>query len=705
MPFCNICKFQVFDGSVSTCPNCGAPMENAGGNEESVEQTSSSINNQYGNGNQDPTAAECRADEDDLQICDPGDLLCAEQYGGEPARESRPIGQTEPQMPSPVNDEDGNDEEPEKPESSRLKKLSDEQVNNIRSKLINGEDSEYVSAQDASSIIHDLSRAHDGPALQRNNSESNSNDSQKSMSEPMPPVHNQVSSTSDSTGLLPTPTAAPMRKIAYFHKNFIQLTGSVYPTSGEEMTIDDRHYLLKQKKIKPQYTIGVFSVLVALLLFIIGKQFISPTLPGSGSIIGVILDDGGRPIATGVEISLPESGKKVTSDAIGFFKFDNVPTGVYVVQYSLPDGRIGSEKISVANEDVSILSLSADEAVARFSAGTDAESQETRTNSVHRQETGRNMPPIPEEQKQQAEQQSNAKKEYSSLKLNANVDEAKLTINGEVLGAGNMTYKKLGPGEHKAKVSKTGYKAWTGTVTLKPNETYSLSVNLEKLSTESDEPVYSAEDFYQSGRTMLADGDIDAAVQDLSEAIRIKPAMADAYISRAEAYTLARKTKLAEADFIRAGEIYDSQKRTESALGCFNRALEIDDQSVAAYLNRGDLYRRMDYRENALEDFQNAVKYDKENPRANFELGKMYFSVGNYKDADKRLRKARDLDPRNPEVYHYLMLNYFARDDFGKVKETYGNFKQTASEDQQQAFKENPKFDAILRIVGEYERP
>jgi tetratricopeptide (TPR) repeat protein len=492
-----------------------------------------------------------------------------------------------------------------------------------------------------------------------------------------------------------------MRKVAYFHKNFIQLTGSVYPVSGEELVIDDRHYLLKPKIIKPQYAIAVFSALVVILMFVIGGQLISPTLPGNGSVIGIILDEDGQPLLSGAEISLPESGKKIISDAIGFFRFDNVATGVYVIQYTLPDGRIGTENISVADDEITLLSLATDNAVEQYSSLSASSQSNPRTPGT----TTRKMPPVPKEKKEQASRKTKPAKEYSALRLQANIDGAKLIVNGQVLGAGNLTYKKLAPGKHKAKVTKDGYKAWSGSIRLQPNDTYTLSVNLEKIGAVAEETTYSAEDFYQSGQSMLSEGNIESAIRDFSEAINIKPSMADAYFGRAEANLAVGKTKLAETDLIRAGEIYTSQKRNESALDAFDKALDINNKSVAALLNRGDLYRRMEFQDNALQDYKDAVKYDKNSFRANFELGKMYFAMSKNKDADKRLRQAQEINPRSPEVYHYLMLNYFARDDFNKVKKTYGDFKSNVSDDHKQDFKENPRFDAILRIVGEYERP
>jgi Flp pilus assembly protein TadD len=122
-------------------------------------------------------------------------------------------------------------------------------------------------------------------------------------------------------------------------------------------------------------------------------------------------------------------------------------------------------------------------------------------------------------------------------------------------------------------------------------------------------------------------------------------------------------------------------------------------------LARGGLFQLRDDRTNALADYERVLKLDKDNFQANLELGKIYLAAGQNKDADKRLRKAQELNPNAPEVYHLLMLNYFARDDFAKVKKTYADFCLNVPGDQIEAFKADPKYDALLRIIGEYQRP
>ena len=163
------------------------------------------------------------------------------------------------------------------------------------------------------------------------------------------------------------------------------------------------------------------------------------------------------------------------------------------------------------------------------------------------------------------------------MKLNANLEDAKLTVDGEILGVGNLVYKKLAAGSHTVSVNRDGYVAWKGTIQLKANETYTLAVNLEQAGTASTpQPSFAAEDFYQSGKTQLDAGNAAAAVDDFTEAINLKPGMADAYLGRGEAYSQTGNQAAAESDFVKAGEIYITQKRYQTAQDLFTKVIEAE---------------------------------------------------------------------------------------------------------------------------------
>jgi tetratricopeptide (TPR) repeat protein len=725
LPSCTICRYEVADDSATVCPNCGAPIQHADSSADRIEQASpfsrseSKTEPPTSDGVSSPTSPVPSGDEDSLEICDPGEFLGAQKSTADSPAGPEEGGPDESgMMPgnAPTRNADretgaADGEDMPSPKSPGIQKLSEEQINNIRSSMMKreGSDSEFATPEDASMILHNLRKSGDGPAMERQHEDSEPPPVSSSQSVPEP-VESNLPETDTPPEAKPDPPrgvkTTPIRNIAYFHKNFIQLTGNVHPVAGEELRIDERAWVLRPKRIKPQYTITAFAILAAIFLFIIGKQFISPTVPGSGSIVGLILDNSGRPLAKGLQLRIPEIGKTAVSDAAGFFRFDGVETGTYIVEFTLPDGRVGQENVSVAANELTTVSMSTADAVVK----SVAEVSSTSSTRQHKGSVTGRSPQASRSTDNVAETAStggavSAKMEYSDLRLRANVDNAKLIVNGQTLGRGNTTFRKLMPGTHSAKVVKDGYQTWKGKVNLKPGETYTLAVTLKKAETKSAEPEYTAEDFYQSGATMLAKGDAKSAIRDLTQAIKMDPSMADAYYKRAKANLQESKTILAESDYVRAGEIYRTQKRMSTSLDAFNRAIDINPKSVPALINRGDIYMQQDNKSAAMDDYHAAVNGDKDNFQANFKLGKAYFALGKYKDADKRLRKARDLDPSVPEVYHYLMLNYFARDDFKDVKKTYSDFKQSVNPNAVQAFKGNPRYDAILRVIGEYDSP
>ncbi|MEZ5359172.1 MAG: PEGA domain-containing protein [Candidatus Zixiibacteriota bacterium] len=730
MSVCSICRFQIVDNSTTVCPNCGAPIE-AKKDDEEYESSDNALSSDNAT-DYDPGYSSVPApDEDSIQICNPGDMLYQDNAAPEPPRPapqeeesdyaSQPIGDSTAMPPEPEIE----DELP--PENTgALKKLSEEQINDIRSNLMNPAD-DVARPADAAQIIHgfdgynkpDSDHQEDRETEDTRDSSENSSAQAGSLAAAAaPPAFLYDSGSADGKNQSPDDqsqsfeTSPQVRRVAYFHKNFIQLTGPYMPATGEELNIGDHHYLLKPKKIKTQYTYAAFAVLLVLVLFLIGKQFISPTMPGQGTIIGMILDEQNNPYINGIEIRIPEIGKKVMTDAQGFFHFEDVQPGIYRLSYTLGDGTVINESISVVDGQITMLSVGGDD-IEQYAA------QDTKPAPARN--TYAQTPSQPTQQKQSnttAKQndepkQKPAEKQYANVKLNANVSDAKLMMSGEVLGSGNLTYRKLAPGKHKVMVSKDGYTPWKGTITLKENDTYALNVNLEKISQASTkqsqpkqkEPTYSANDFFESGRAMFTDGNAQAAVGDFTEAIRLDPSMADAYVGRAKANESLGNTGSAVDDYVRAGEIFTMQNRIEQGFKLFEQAQSLDDKSISAMLNLASYYANKKDRSEALRYYRNVLRQDDNNFTANYESGKIYYAMGKNRDADKRLRKAKEVNPGHPYVYHYLMLNYFARDDFTNVKEAYAEFKSNTSESDVEDFKSNMKYDAILRIVGEYERP
>lgn len=703
MSICQICKYQAPDDSATYCPNCGAALKppRPEDDEESVpevrlpDEPASAVTEEPLQEGDSPVG-------ENLEICHPGDMMGA---GDETARtenaESENVGEQEAEdgsaTPAPAEADGG---------TAQMHKLSAEEAEKIRSSFYaEPEESDEISAEDASALFRKMS----GPPAD----------------EPSPeePVEKPAAEATHKIAIAAIPAAAaadhaspnpeepegflqspPVRHPAYFRKNVIQLTGAYLPATGDELVIGDRHYLLRPKKVKPQYIFAGFAAALLVAIVFIAAQFLSPTLPGVGDVVGVVVDQDGRPIRTGAKISLPEAGQNTTVDGFGFFRFEQVPTGTYVIRCQLPDGSLKTDNVSVIDDQVTTIALVPQpNAADQYTTAADGDPTPAVTGAPEpapvRQSSGSTpaatAPAVP-----------SGGKGASALKLEANLADAKLIVDNEVLGVGNLVYKKLSPGAHSVSVSRDGYVAWKGSIKLNANETYTLTVDLEPAgSPTTPSSTYAAEDFYQSGKSQLSAGNAAAAVDDFAEAIALKPGMADAYLGRGEAYLQVNNQAAAESDFIKAGEIYIGQKRYQTAQDLFTRVIDANKRSIAGLLARAALFDRRDDKPSAIADYERVLKLDKDNFQANCELGRLFLAAGQNKEADKRLRKAQELDPNVPEVYHLLMLNYFARDDFAKVKKTYADFTLNIPNDQVQSFKTDPRYDAILRIVGEYQRP
>jgi len=96
--------------------------------------------------------------------------------------------------------------------------------------------------------------------------------------------------------------------------------------------------------------------------------------------------------------------------------------------------------------------------------------------------------------------------------------------------------------------------------------------------------------FYNRGIAYAKKGDLDRAIADFDQALRLDPDSTFALNNRGAAY--ARKGQYSEA------------------IADFNEAIRLDSQSATAYNNRGTAYAKLGEYDRALEDFEQAVRLD-----------------------------------------------------------------------------------------------
>jgi tetratricopeptide (TPR) repeat protein len=102
------------------------------------------------------------------------------------------------------------------------------------------------------------------------------------------------------------------------------------------------------------------------------------------------------------------------------------------------------------------------------------------------------------------------------------------------------------------------------------------------------------------------------ALEDYSEAIRLNPGYAEAYLER--------------------GQIFDAMKNKKKAFADYNKAIKLDPENAVAYFLRGVTYSEKNKTSPALEDLIRAIELD-ENADYYFERGAIYEGRGDMDNA------------------------------------------------------------------------
>ena len=506
-------------------------------------------------------------------------------------------------------------------------------------------------------------------------------------------------------GLGEAPKAARSKGKAYFYKNYIQLLGRHHLTRHDELTLNGREYHLQPKKLNSALLFSSIAGAFFIVLFIVGSMFLNSSGSGDGVVAGMILDKQGKPYIKGAEVVFPELGIKVESDAEGYFSTTGVPEGTHKIEYYVKEKLTGSDFATVVNNKISMISLSPNlknsgkKSTNKYAKKSSSKSSSSKTikKTVQARPTSKQTP-APQKRSTTVSKTS-PRRGPASIKLAANVADARIKIDGKVLGAGNLKYRNIKPGSHKYEISADGYGTRSGTIFLKAGETRTLSVSLQPLSIPIEEKTYSAKDFFQSGLTAFRAANYEDAIADFTEAINLEPSYSQAYFNRAMTKQQLYLQEEAVEDFIRAAEIYRFKKRFSKAITSYNKALKIDDRSIPAYLGRAELYLAKGEEIAALADYDKVVRVDRRNFQGYFGLGQARFNQGFYKQAIGHFRNAKSVDNSDPYVYQYLMLSYMALDKFKNVKKSYEQFQAVASKKQMSEMRRNKRYAAAIKAA------
>jgi S1-C subfamily serine protease len=196
-----------------------------------------------------------------------------------------------------------------------------------------------------------------------------------------------------------------------------------------------------------------------------------------------------------------------------------------------------------------------------------------------------------------------------------------------------------------------------------------------KLLTRSSSRVHAAA-FHNRGLAFAAKGNLDQAISDISQGIRIDPKWAYRWQERGELYTRQGKYQQAIADITEAIRIdptprafrFHSRAQAYRGLGDLTRAIADFDQAIRIdpvarsfrFYDRGNALRDAAQYDRALVDYETALKLEPTNAWTFVERGRAYARMGRSQAARSDFDTALKLDPSNDELRRVIQVEFAA---------------------------------------------
>lgn len=166
------------------------------------------------------------------------------------------------------------------------------------------------------------------------------------------------------------------------------------------------------------------------------------------------------------------------------------------------------------------------------------------------------------------------------------------------------------------------------------------------------------------GEALIGTGNITAALQTLTNALRLDP-------DNSAARTLLKKARALESEKSEGNKAY-SESRIAEAIDHYTRALALNSHSptfdAILYSNRAQAHLQEKRYDEALADLNEAIELDPRYVKAYIKRAAAYSGLEKYQEAVDDLEKAKELDPESKDIRR-------------KLQEAHGDLKRSKRKD------------------------
>jgi len=175
--------------------------------------------------------------------------------------------------------------------------------------------------------------------------------------------------------------------------------------------------------------------------------------------------------------------------------------------------------------------------------------------------------------------------------------------------------------------------------------------------------------------------ELDNALGDYNEAIRLDPKQAQVYSNRGNVWSAKKEHDKALADYNEAirldpkyalayigrGNVWSAKKDHDKALADYNEAIRLDSKYANAYQHRGTARDDKKEYDKALANYDEAIRLAPQDPDAYFNRGNVWAARKEYDKAIADYNVAIRLDPKHPDAYYNRGTVWSAKKEYDKA--------------------------------------